>query len=229
MPRPDSDVVVTRAEREQLESIVRSRSLSHGLVRRARTCWMLLMTTVPANCPPSWRQSADRQPVAQALACSRDCTPSITTSAPNHLCGPLPLIPSSVSVRLPQRRPLVAVRSLQVADPRRITGRVGQRPDQVPIQDSTRLLDMQFKRAERRLQAAANADTWRSHIDMEYQQLLNSMPEWNACAGNGMSISTSCWWKKPRAAAEVKPDRAAHPHPGCWNTPSKCSASDCGS
>lgn len=36
MARPKSDVIVTREEREQLESIVRSRSLPHGLVRRAR-------------------------------------------------------------------------------------------------------------------------------------------------------------------------------------------------
>lgn len=36
MARPNSDVIVTREEREQLESIARSRSLPHGLVRRAR-------------------------------------------------------------------------------------------------------------------------------------------------------------------------------------------------
>lgn len=36
MARPNSDVIVTREEREQLESIARSRALPHGLVRRAR-------------------------------------------------------------------------------------------------------------------------------------------------------------------------------------------------
>lgn len=36
MARPNSDVIVTHEEREQLESIARSRSLPHGLVRRAR-------------------------------------------------------------------------------------------------------------------------------------------------------------------------------------------------
>jgi len=36
MARPNSDVIVTREERAQLESIARSRSLPHGLVRRAR-------------------------------------------------------------------------------------------------------------------------------------------------------------------------------------------------
>lgn len=60
--------------------------------------------------------------------------------------------------------------------------RVGLARDLIRVPDfkiQQALLDMQFKRAERRLQAAANADTWRSHIDMEYQQFLNSMAEWN--------------------------------------------------
>lgn len=36
MARPNSDVILTGEERDQLESIARSRSLPHGLVRRAR-------------------------------------------------------------------------------------------------------------------------------------------------------------------------------------------------
>jgi len=35
MARPNSDVIVTGEERDQLESIARSRSLLHGLVRCA--------------------------------------------------------------------------------------------------------------------------------------------------------------------------------------------------
>src|SRR6202142_4683320 len=38
--RPNSKVVVTQAEREQLDSITRSRSLPHSLVRRARIVLM---------------------------------------------------------------------------------------------------------------------------------------------------------------------------------------------
>lgn len=41
------------------------------------------------------------------------------------------------------------------------------------------LLDMQFKRAQRCLANAANAEAWREPLEREYQHFLESMHEWN--------------------------------------------------
>lgn len=41
------------------------------------------------------------------------------------------------------------------------------------------LLDMQFKRAQHRLNSASNAEDWREHLEREYQQFLASLHEWN--------------------------------------------------
>ena len=42
------------------------------------------------------------------------------------------------------------------------------------------LLDMQFKRAQTRLERAGNAELWREHLEHEYQQFLTNLQEWNA-------------------------------------------------
>jgi len=42
------------------------------------------------------------------------------------------------------------------------------------------LLDMQFKRAQHRLNSASNAEDWREHLEREYQQFLASLHEWNS-------------------------------------------------
>lgn len=42
------------------------------------------------------------------------------------------------------------------------------------------MLDMQFKRVQQKLSAAANAETWRTHIEHEYQQFTKCLSEWNA-------------------------------------------------
>jgi stearoyl-CoA desaturase (delta-9 desaturase) len=41
------------------------------------------------------------------------------------------------------------------------------------------LLDMQFKRAQHRLDCASNAEDWREHLEREYQQFLANLHEWN--------------------------------------------------
>lgn len=42
------------------------------------------------------------------------------------------------------------------------------------------LLDMQFKRAQQRLESSGNAEDWREHLEREYQQFLACLHEWNA-------------------------------------------------
>ena len=42
------------------------------------------------------------------------------------------------------------------------------------------LLDMQFKRAQAKLEQSCNAELWRAHLEQEYQQFLANMQEWNA-------------------------------------------------
>lgn len=68
MGRPNSEVTVISDEREQIESIARSRSLPHGLVRRAQ----IVLRHQRAG-PSPWSQSPDREPVAQALAWRGAC------------------------------------------------------------------------------------------------------------------------------------------------------------
>lgn len=41
------------------------------------------------------------------------------------------------------------------------------------------LLDMQFKRAQQRLEKSGNAEDWREHLEREYQQFLACLHEWN--------------------------------------------------
>ncbi len=41
------------------------------------------------------------------------------------------------------------------------------------------LLDMQFRRAQARLEDAGNADLWRETLEHEYQQFLSCLQEWN--------------------------------------------------
>ncbi|MDX9874148.1 MAG: fatty acid desaturase [Spongiibacteraceae bacterium] len=48
-----------------------------------------------------------------------------------------------------------------------------------PFRIQQALLDMQFKRAQERLQRAGNADAWRDHLEREYQQFLSFLQEWN--------------------------------------------------
>jgi len=42
------------------------------------------------------------------------------------------------------------------------------------------LVDMQFKRAQMRLERAGNAELWRGHLEHEYQQFLTNLQEWNS-------------------------------------------------
>lgn len=42
------------------------------------------------------------------------------------------------------------------------------------------LLDMQFQRAQAKLEQSGNAELWRAHLEQEYQQFLANMQEWNA-------------------------------------------------
>jgi stearoyl-CoA desaturase (delta-9 desaturase) len=41
------------------------------------------------------------------------------------------------------------------------------------------LLDMQFKRAQQRLERSGNAEHWREHLEREYQDFLACLHEWN--------------------------------------------------
>lgn len=63
----------------------------------------------------------------------------------------------------------------------RATSWVGLSRDLVRVPDFSiqqALLDMQFKRAQRRLAAAGNADSWGEVLEHEYQQFLNHLGEW---------------------------------------------------
>jgi len=42
------------------------------------------------------------------------------------------------------------------------------------------LLDMQFKRAQLRLEKSGNAEDWREHLEREYQDFLAHLHEWNS-------------------------------------------------
>ncbi|HSB96816.1 MAG TPA: acyl-CoA desaturase, partial [Spongiibacteraceae bacterium] len=42
------------------------------------------------------------------------------------------------------------------------------------------LLDMQFKRAQLRLEKSGNAEDWREHLEREYQDFLAYLHEWNS-------------------------------------------------
>jgi stearoyl-CoA desaturase (delta-9 desaturase) len=42
------------------------------------------------------------------------------------------------------------------------------------------LLDMQFKRAQQRLEKSGNAEDWREHLEREYQDFLACLHEWNS-------------------------------------------------
>jgi stearoyl-CoA desaturase (delta-9 desaturase) len=58
------------------------------------------------------------------------------------------------------------------------------------------LLDMQFQRAQRRLEGAANAEAWREHLEREYQQFRQHMQEWNSLRQQWYEQKRALWAEK---------------------------------